>query len=106
MKHRLFDDPAVSKMLDNDALQKGRRHSMVPDALRVHHQHRAAGADPEARRLTAFHPVRPEQESFTLKQRRQQTIQLGAAPVGRTEAAHADEYVMAVGVHRWSERAR
>jgi len=100
MKHGVVDHPAVSKMLDNDPLQKGRRHSVIPDAFRIHNKDRAARTDAEARCLAAFHPVRPEQQTLALQERRQQTIKVGAPPVGGTESADANEHVPTVGVHR------
>ena len=82
MKNRLFHDVPVTEVLYHNPLEHRRRHARVPHPLRVHHHDRAAGTDAETRRLTALHAACPEQETFTLEQLREQTVEDAAATVG------------------------
>ena len=100
VEHGLFDDPPVAQMLDDYPLQQRRCNPAVPDAIRIHHDDRPAAADAKAWRLTPLHPGRPEQQSFPLKQRRQQRVELSPAMVGRTKPADTDKHVSGVGIHK------
>lgn len=93
MKNRLFDRPAVSKVLDDDPLEEIGRHPPVPDAVRIDHDNRSTGAYAEAGRFAALDSTGPEKESFTLQQVREELIETPSLPVGRAKAAGADEDV-------------
>jgi hypothetical protein len=93
VKNGVFDDPAIPQMFDDDALQQGRRHTGVPDTVRIDDNDRTATTNAEARRLTAFDAGRTEQESFPLQERGQQTIELTTAMIGRAKAADADQHM-------------
>jgi hypothetical protein len=91
VKHRLFDDAAVSQVLDHDPFEQRRGDPGVPDRIRIHDDDGTAGANSQAWRLPSLHSTGPEQQPFTLKQVRQQGIQLPAASIRRAEPAGADE---------------
>jgi hypothetical protein len=106
MKYSFLDDVAVAQMLHDDPFEERGRDAGIPDALRIYDDDRSAVAHAEARGLTAFHAPWPEQETFTLQQRRKQLIQLTPTVIGRTEAADADQYVVRVGIHSRIEGRR
>ena len=93
MEDRLFDDTAIPKVLDHDALEQRGGHPGVPDRIRIHDDDGTPSANSQARCLPALHPIWSEQESFPLKQVWKQGIQLPAASIRRTEPACADEDV-------------
>ena len=106
MEHCLAHNAPSAEMLYDDSLEQRRRDAAVPHAFRVHDDDGPARAHPETGRLAALDPVGPEEQAFTLQQRRQQSIELGAAPVGRAESAHAHQYMARVRLHRWLERRK
>jgi hypothetical protein len=89
----LFDHTALPKVLDHDAFEQRGGHPGVPDRIRIHDDDGTASANSQARCLPSLHPIRSEQESFTLKQVGKQGIQLPAASIRRTEPAGANEDV-------------
>jgi hypothetical protein len=68
MEDGLVYHSAVFQVLDDDALEKGRGHGVVPDAFGINDNDWPVAADPEARRLAAFDTVRSKQEIFAMKQ--------------------------------------
>jgi hypothetical protein len=68
MKYSLFDDSPVAKMLHDDPFEQRRSDRRVPHALRIHDDDWPIAAHAKARRLPAFHPIRPKEESFALKE--------------------------------------
>jgi len=79
MEHRLFNNVAALEVLHHYALEKLRRHARVPHAFGIDDHDRPAFADSETRSLAPLHTIRSEQQPFTLKQRRQQSVQRAAA---------------------------
>ena len=75
MEHRFVHDMTVAEMLDDDPLHQRGRDARVPDAFRIHHDHRSAGADAEARCLASFHAARPEQQGLALQQSRKLRVE-------------------------------
>src|SRR5436190_4240922 len=86
-------------MLDDDAFEKLRGHAAIPDTLRIHHDDRATGAHAEARRLAAFHAMRPEQKALALQKPGEGSIERAPLAVRRAEAADAHEDVARVRLH-------
>src|SRR5215218_10496356 len=86
-------------MLHDDSFQQRRRDTRVPHAIGVDDDDGAAGAHAKAGRLTALDPCWAEQQIFALEQLRQQTIELPAAPIGRTEAPRTHQDVALIRFH-------
>ena len=99
-EHRLVHDPSVPQVLNDDPLEQRRRHVAVPNPFRVHDDDGSPSTHTEARRLTALDSPRPEQQSFPLKERREQTIQLTTPLIGRTVPAHTHEDVARICIHQ------
>ena len=99
MKDRFLDDSAVYQMLGDDPFEQRRRDPPIPDPIRIHDDDRTTGAHTEARRFTALHSIRTEEESVPLKQRRQHLIELSTPAIRRTESADAYEHVSGIRVH-------
>jgi hypothetical protein len=101
MENRLFDDAAITQVLDDDSLEKLRRDTGIPDRIRIHDDDGAAGANSEARRFPPFDPRWAEQEALALQQRRQHRVQIPTSPVRGAETARADEDVAGIVLHEW-----
>jgi hypothetical protein len=86
-------------MFDDDPLEQRGGDTVVPDTVGVHDHDRSVAADTQARRLSAFHSVRPKEKIFTLKKLREQGIKLAAARIRRTKTARAHENVSGVRLH-------
>src|SRR5947208_6027993 len=95
-KHGVFDNLAITEVFDDNALEELGRHVAVPDAIRIDHHDRTAGAHTKARRLTTLHATRSEQQSFALQQCRKSRIQLPPTTIRRAEATDADENVTGI----------
>jgi hypothetical protein len=67
MKDRLFDGLPSLEMLDDDSLEKIRRHFGIPDALGIDDDDRPAAAHAEAGRLSTLNSVRPEKQILSLQ---------------------------------------
>ena len=93
MEDRFFDHTAIPKVLDHNALEQRGGHPGIPDRIRIHDDDGTASANSQARCLSSLHPIRSEQEAFTLKQVGKQGIQLPAPAIRRTEPARANEDV-------------
>lgn len=70
MKHSLFDNSAVSKMLHHDPFEKRRCHAAIPNAFRIYNKDRTADTDAETGRLSAFDAPWAKQQSLALQERR------------------------------------
>jgi hypothetical protein len=101
MKDRLVHDPPVAEVLDDDPLEEGWRNACVPDAFRVDHHDRPASAYAEARRLTALHTSRSEEQILAFEQPGEQTVERASSAIRRTESTSADEHVATIRFHVW-----
>jgi hypothetical protein len=66
MEYRFSYRSAFFQMLDHDSLEQVRRHTAIPDSIRVHHDDRSIATDAEARRLPALDSVGSEEKILTL----------------------------------------
>ena len=87
-------------MLDDDALQEGGGHTLVPHPARIHDDDRPTRADAEARRLPAFHARRPKEQVLARQQSGELRIQLPPPTVRRTVGPRAHEDMPAVRIER------
>ena len=71
VKDSLINNVSVLEMLDHYPLEECRRHSRVPHTFGINDYNRSLRAHAEARRLTAFNPLGPEKEIFTLQELRE-----------------------------------
>jgi hypothetical protein len=69
-------------MLRDDALEQRGRDPRVPNPIGIHDHDRPATADAETWRLAALDAIGTEEETVTLKQRRQHLVELLPAPIG------------------------
>jgi hypothetical protein len=99
MEDRIFHHFSAFQVLDNNALEKRRGDMRVPDAIGIDDHYRATTAHAEAGSFSALDPAGPEKEAFALKQRSQMRVELPSAPVGRAEAASADDHVARIRLH-------
>ena len=99
MKDSLLHHAPIAQMFDHDALEELRRDAGVPDAFGIDHHDRAAGADAETGRLSAFDPRWSEQQIFALEQPREEAVERASSAIWRAEPARADQHVSAVRVH-------
>src|SRR5688500_1540654 len=99
MEDGLFDRPPALEMLHYDPLEQFRRDTGVPDALRIDHNDRPAGADAEARRLTAFLVRWTEQEILALEKARQLRVEAATPTFLGAKAARTNDHVPAIRLH-------
>jgi hypothetical protein len=71
VKHSILDDTSAFQVFDNYSLQQLRRDVSVPDPFRINHDYRAALAHAQARGFATFDAIGPEEQAFTLQQRRE-----------------------------------
>src|SRR2546423_10758882 len=99
MENSVLDWISGLEMLHHDALQQFWGHSRIPDAFRIYDDNWSITAHTEAGRLTALHALRSEQQIFSLKQLRQQRVDLSATTIRSAEIPCAHEYVVRVELH-------
>jgi hypothetical protein len=99
VKYGLIHDPSIPQMLHDDALEQRRCHAAIPHTVGIDNYDWSAAANAEAWRLSSLDAAGPEEEALTLKQRRQQLIQLAPAMVRRTESANAYEHMARIRLH-------
>jgi len=68
----LINRVSMLEMLYHDALQQGRGHPGIPDALRIHDHDRPRSADAEAWGLTALDALGSKEKVLALEQLREE----------------------------------
>ena len=99
MKDRVLDNPAVTQMLDDNALQQGRRHPGVPNAVWVDDDDWATAANPQTWCFSALDAGRTKKEPFPAKEVWKHAIQNPPALFGRAKPSGADDDVPGEGLH-------
>ena len=100
IKNCIFDDAAVSKMLNDDSLEELRSDASVPHPLWVDNENRSTGADAEAWRLAALHAPWTEKEALAFEELRKSRVEVATATIRRTETADAHEHVTGISLEK------
>jgi hypothetical protein len=100
MEDCFLHDVTTLEVLHYYPLEKLGSHAGVPHTFGIDNDYRPTLAHSKAWSLAALYPIRSEQQSFALKQRRQQRIQRAAAPFRRAIPTGADDDVAGIRFHR------
>lgn len=99
MKNGLLNRLPTLEVLDDDSLEQRGCDLRIPNAIRIHDDDRPIAAHSEARRLSALHSARAEEQVLSLQELGEQRVELASATVGRTEIARTHEYVTRILLH-------
>lgn len=81
MEDSILDDSTLLQVFDDDALEKRRRDSRVPDTFGIYHHDRASSTHPETWRFAPLHSRRPEQQTLTIQERGEKRVKRATAAI-------------------------
>ncbi len=99
VKNGLLNWLPILEVLDDDSLEQRGCDLRIPNAIRIHDDDRPIAAHSEARRLSALHTSRAEEQILSLQEIGEQRVELASATVGRAEIARAHQHVTRILLH-------